>query len=129
MEFTNALYQDLELVSSDVQHALLESLTVLLAPMAPHLAEELWHQLGHNTSVHEAPWPQYNPADLVEEEVEVAIQVNGKVRARMRVSAAAPQEQLERQALSHPGLAPYLRGHEVQKVIVIPGRLINVVVG
>ncbi|MCY0879106.1 MAG: leucine--tRNA ligase [Firmicutes bacterium] len=129
MEFTNALYQELELVPAELQRALLETLTVLLAPMAPHLAEELWHHLGHESSVHEAPWPQYNPADLVEEEVEVAIQVNGKVRARMRVSAAAPQEELERQALSHPSLAPYLAQRPVQKVVVIPGRLINVVVG
>lgn len=128
MEYTNALYQDLESVSEPMQQTLLETLAVLMAPMAPHLAEELWHTLGHETSVHQAEWPIFDEAQLVVDQVEIAVQVNGKVRGRLMVSADWSQEDIEQAALQHASLAPYLDGRTVKKVVVIPSRLVNVVV-
>ncbi len=128
MEYTNGLYQDLELVPSGRQRELLETLTILLAPMAPHISEELWHQLGHGTSVHQAAWPDYDPQALLEMEVEIALQVNGKVRSRLVVGVDWSEDAIREAALSDAGLAPYLDGKTVRKVIVIPARLVNVVV-
>lgn len=128
MEYTNALYQDLEQVPTGRQRELLETLTILLAPMAPHISEELWHQLGHDTSVHQADWPDYDPQALVETEVEIALQVNGKVRSRLVVGVGWSEDAIREAALGDAGLAPYLADKTVRKVIVIPGRLVNVVV-
>ncbi|MCL5116891.1 MAG: leucine--tRNA ligase [Firmicutes bacterium] len=128
MEYTNALYQEIEAVSPEKQQQLLETLAVLLAPLAPYLAEELWHELGHHESVHASQWPSYDPAWLVEDEVEIALQVNGKVRGRLVIGAEWSEDQIQAQALQHESLAPYLAGHRVKKVVVIPKRLVNVVV-
>ena len=128
MEYTNALYQDLEQVPEGLQRELLETLTVLLAPMAPHISEELWHHLGHDTSVHQAAWPDYDAQALVENEVEIALQVNGKVRSRLVVGVDWSEDAIREAALNHEALAPYLDGKAVRKVIVIPARLVNVVV-
>ncbi len=128
MEFTNALYQDIEAVPAAAQVRLLETLTTLLAPMAPHLAEELWSRLGHQTSVHAAAWPEYDEAALVEREIEIAVQVNGKVRGRMMIGADWEPARIEQAALAHEALSTYLAGRSVKKVVVIPSRLVNVVV-
>ncbi len=128
MEFTNALYQDIEAVPAAAQVRLLETLTTLLAPMAPHLAEELWSRLGHQTSVHAAAWPEYDEAALVEREIEIAVQVNGKVRGRMMIGADWEPARIEQAALAHEALSTYLVGRSVKKVVVIPSRLVNVVV-
>ena len=128
MEFTNALYQDIEAVPAAAQVRLLETLTTLLAPMAPHLAEELWSRLGHQTSVHAVAWPEYDEAALVEREIEIAVQVNGKVRGRMMIGADWEPGRIEQAALAHEALSTYLAGRSVKKVVVIPSRLVNVVV-
>ncbi len=128
MEFTNALYQEIDQVSPDSRQFLLETLVLLLAPLAPYLAEELWEHLGHQTSVHEADWPVFDPAQLVEDAVEIAIQVNGKVRARMVVGSDWDRDAVEQAVLAHADLTPYLQGHAIKKVVVIPARLVNVVV-
>jgi leucyl-tRNA synthetase len=128
MEFTNALYLDIESVPQRLQTRLLETLTLLLAPLAPHLAEELWMRLGHADSVHEANWPTYDATALIEDEVEIAIQINGKVRGRMMVGVDWDVQRIQDLVLSHATLTPYLEGRIIKKVVVIPTRLVNVVV-
>lgn len=104
-----------------------EVLVRLMAPIAPHFADELWHEaLGHTTSVHTESWPEYDPDQAKADEVELAVQVNGKVRAHITVPADAPEDEVRAQALS--AAAGALPDKTVVKAIVIPGRLVNVVV-
>jgi leucyl-tRNA synthetase len=104
-----------------------EPLVLMLAPLAPHLAEELWQRLGHRDSLAYAPWPAYDEAWLVEDQVEIVLQVLGKLRGRLMVAADADAKTLEALALADPQLAPFLEGKTVRKVIVVPGRLVNIV--
>jgi len=99
----------------------------LLAPFAPHLAEELWHDLGHQTSVALAPWPEADPALLVKDVVRLAVQVNGKRRDEIEVPADADEETVRSAALACENVQRHLSGRAPKKVIVVPGRLVNVV--
>ena len=99
----------------------------VLAPFAPHLAEELWHRLGHTESVVVQPWPEVDPAMLIESTVEIAVQVMGKVRSRITVEANADNAALEAAALTNERIVPLLEGKTVRKVIVVPGKLVNIV--
>jgi len=132
MTLVNRLYQykeEAEAVRPELAREGLEKLVLMLAPFAPHLAEELWHEaLGHQESVHLAAWPEVDPDALQREEVEVVVQVNGKLRDRMLVPAAADEAALREQALALPKIQPFLEGKEVVRVVVVPGRLVNVVV-
>ncbi|WZO97953.1 leucine--tRNA ligase [Isosphaeraceae bacterium EP7] len=109
--------------------AAMEAFTLLLAPYAPHLAEELWELLGHGPTLAYQPWPTYDPGLLVDEEIEIPLQVNGKLRARLTVPSAITPEDLEATARSHERLAEWLQGKTIRKVIVVPGKLVNFVVG
>ena len=100
---------------------------LLLAPLAPHLAEELWERIGQPASVHQQAWPGYDPALAAEDEVEVPVQVNGKVRARVVVPANADEATLRAAALATDAVQKALAGAAPRKVIVVPGKLVNVV--
>lgn len=128
MEFTNLLYQHWEHTSAAARQEALEGLVLLLAPFAPHLAEECWHQLGRRSSVHLADWPDYDPALLVEDEVEIAVQINGKVRFRITVPSHLDADALSRAALADERIKPLVEGRTLAKTVAIPGRLVNVVV-
>jgi len=128
MEYTNSLYQHWEHMSSESRRIGLNTLILLLAPYAPHLADELWHELGHEASVHLAPWPTYDPELLVDPEVEIAVQVNGKVRLRLVVPVEWKADELAERIMADDRLLAHVEGREVVKVIAIPGRLVNVVV-
>ncbi len=128
MEFTNGLYQHWSALSAEVHRQGLETLTILLAPFAPHLAEELWHELGHGQSVHLESWPDYDAGLLVDPEVEVAVQINGKVRFKMMVSAELDGDGLGAQALADTRMVSYVHGRQLVKLVTVPGRLVNVVV-
>lgn len=104
-----------------------EPLVLMLAPMAPHLAEELWERLGHTTALAHGPFPVADPALLVEDSVEYPIQVNGKVRSRVSVPADADAMAVEAAALADAKLLEFLAGKTPRKVIVVPGKLVNVV--
>ena len=107
-----------------------EPLVLLLAPLAPHIAEELWSRLGHPDSLVTQPFPEADPAWLVDETVEIPVQIDGKVRARVRVPADADEEAVEALARADAQVAALLAASgTVRKVIVVPGRLINFVVG
>ena len=100
----------------------------LLAPVAPHLGEELWHYLtSSDESISYEPWPSYDPEKLVSDQVEVVFQVNGKVRAKDQTSKSISKEELQELALANPNVQKQLEGKEVAKVIVVPGKLVNIV--
>jgi len=106
-----------------------EGLVAMLAPMAPHIAEELWERLGHAPSVTTVRWPAFDPAMLVADEVEIVLQVNGKVRGRIMVPAGADRASIEAIALADASVQRHLNGQAVRNVVVVPGRLVNVVAG
>ncbi len=110
----------------------LRALLVVLNPFAPHLTSELWETLGKRfpitpEAVTEQPWPEYQAEFLVEDEVEIALQVNGKVRDRVTVPIAATKEELEKMALANPRVQEFIAGLTIRKVVVIPKKLVNVV--
>lgn len=109
------------------KRAILEPLTVLLSPYAPHITEELWSFLGHKDSVSQAQFPEFNPALLVEESVEYPVSFNGKTRFKVSFPANAPAEEIEAGVRAHEQTSKYLAGKEIRKVIVVPGRIINIV--
>ncbi|MBQ8424368.1 MAG: leucine--tRNA ligase [Coprobacter sp.] len=107
----------------------LETIVVLLAPFTPHLSEELWHSLGHDTSVCDAQWPTHNEDYLKEDSVTYAVSFNGKVRFNLEFPTGTAKEDIEKEALAHPNSAKWLEGKTPKKVIVVPNKLINIVVG
>lgn len=109
--------------------AILEPLVTLLAPFAPHIAEELWHQLGHSTSVCDAQWPEHNEEFLKEQSVVYAISFNGKARFNLELPADISREDAEKAALQHEYSAKWIEGKSIKKVIVVPGKIVNIVVG
>ena len=108
--------------------AYLETFVLCLAPFAPHLGEELWEFLGHDNTLAYEPWPVYDPAALVEDEVEIPVQVMGKLRGRIKVPVAATPDEMRKAAESAPDVAKFLEGKTVVKVIAVPKRMVNFVV-
>jgi leucyl-tRNA synthetase len=106
-----------------------EPLVLMLAPLAPHAAEELWARLGHAESLAWAPFPEADPALLVDDAIEIPVQVNGKVRARITVAAGLSHDDLQTAAQAHPQVADLLAGQTVRKVIAVTDKLVNFVVG
>ncbi len=118
-----------ELAQAKVLHReILEPLTILLSPFAPHLAEELWEKLGHKESVSSAPWPKANPAYLVADTLKIAVQVNGKLRGQFEVAAGATEEEILQQALANPDVKKFTEGKEIKKKIYVPKKLVNLVI-
>lgn len=105
----------------------LESLITILSPVAPHSADELWESLGQQGFVYHKDWPSYEPALTVDDEVTIAVQVNGKLRDNVTIAASASNEDCERAALASPKVQAHLEGKTIRKVVVVPGRLVNVV--
>ena len=106
----------------------LQDLVVLLAPFAPHMAEELWQRLGHTTSVTHAPWPRWEAAHVQEASFEYPITVNGKVRTKLVFTLDTPHEEIEKQVLAHPYIQKWTGGNPPKKIIIVPHRIVNVVV-
>ena len=110
------------------KRAILEPLVVLIAPFAPHIAEELWESLGHTTSVCDASFPEYDQKYLVEDRIEYPISFNGKMRYKKVLPAGLTPKQVEEAVVSDPAAAKYLDGKTPKKVIVVPGKIVNVVI-
>ncbi|MBW4459627.1 MAG: leucine--tRNA ligase [Nodosilinea sp. WJT8-NPBG4] len=127
MKLSNAL-TDSAAKNSPVYTEGVRALVLLLAPFAPHMADELWHQLGNPDSVHRAPWPVFDPAALVVDEITLVIQVMGKTRGTLEVPADSDKAALETYARESEVAQRYLEGKEIKKVIVVPGKLVNFVV-
>ena len=99
----------------------------LMAPVVPHVAEELWHRLGYDGSVHVQPWPAVDAEAAAEDEITLVVQVNGKVRDRLTVPADVSRETAEQLALASDGGRRFTAGLTVRKVVYVPGRLVNIV--
>ena len=106
----------------------LSQLLVVLAPFAPHITEELWHAIGNDTTVVDARWPEFNEEYLKEDVVTMAVSFNGKARFNIEVAADTPRDIVEKMALEHEGAAKWLEGKSVKKIIVVPGKIVNIVV-
>ena len=104
-----------------------ETLTILLAPFCPHLCEELWQLLGHTTSVCDAQWPACNDDYLKEDSVKMMVAFNGKARFQLEFPAGVSKEEAEKAAIENPQSAKWMEGFTVAKVIVVPGKMINIV--
>ena len=123
MEFTNAF------TGHDVRpKSAMETFTLLLAPMAPHLAEELWELLGHEETLAYDPWPTFDPELLKDDETVIPVQVNGKLRGRVVVPSDADRGDIEAAAWADERIKALLDGKTLRKIIVIPGKLVNFVV-
>jgi leucyl-tRNA synthetase len=105
----------------------LETLALLLAPYASHLAEELWERLGHPPSIAARPWPEFDPALCIDDAVEVPVQVMGKLRAKLVVPRDTSKEVLEQMARDEPAVRKWTEGRTIQKVIVVPGKMVSIV--
>ena len=123
IEYTNHLTK-----AGVTSRAALDPLVLMLAPLAPHVAEELWRRLGHEESLAHGPFPQADPSYLLTDTVEYPVQVNGKVRGHVTVSADADQSAVQAAALGDEKVAAFLAGATPKKIIVVPGRLVNLVV-
>ncbi len=123
-----------KLASSEHSHAgvereALEAAVLLLSPITPHISHVLWHELGHSNAVIDVSWPTVNDAALVRDTLELVVQVNGKLRAKIQVSADANREQIEQVALHDENVQRFTENVTVKKIIVVPGKLVNIVVG
>jgi leucyl-tRNA synthetase len=129
MEFTNALYKHREaLRGTPAWEEAVTSLLLLMAPVTPHIAEELWARLGRPYSIHQQAWPQWDAALAAEDVLTIVVQVNGKLRDRVQVPAEAGEETVKSAALATEGARKALAGQTPSKVIYVPGRLVNIVV-
>jgi leucyl-tRNA synthetase len=127
MELVNELYGLEQELSGAALREILEKLTLLLAPFAPYMAEELWEEQGREGPVFRQPWPVFDSALACEEEAELPVQVNGKLRGRIRVPLDASKELIEQRALADEKIRPFLHGKQIAKIIVIPGKMVNIV--
>ncbi len=129
MEFNNQLSDYLESSNSfheGLLNEIAEKVALILSPFAPHMAEEMWHDLGKETLIVEEKWPDYDPSALVEEEITVVVQINGKVRGRIVVPAEAAEEEIRNEALKN--VEKLIAGKNIEKVVYVPRKLVNIVV-
>ncbi len=106
----------------------IENIVLLISPFAPHIAEEVWVELGHKPGIMNSDWPAVNEAALQRDELELVVQVNGKTRDHIKISSSASKEEIEAAALAADKIQSWLEGKTVRKVIVVPGRLVNIAV-
>ena len=131
MEMVNGLYKFKEshgVQASETWRFILESLLQILAPFAPHITEELWHELGHTDTIHVNHWPKWDEKYLVSDVMTIIVQVNGKLRSRLELPADADKETIEQRALDDEKVCAYLDARTPKKVIYVPGKLVNIVV-
>jgi leucyl-tRNA synthetase len=122
MELTNAIYQ------SGADKEVLTNLVLMISPIAPHFAEEMWQILGNKESICKAGWPKYDPAMLVEDVVTVVVQVNGKLRSKVDVPADIAEDKLKELVLSDEKLLPWIEGKLIRNFVIVPKKLVNIVI-
>lgn len=128
MELVNVLYAEEGNISAAVVRDVSEKLSLMLAPFAPYISQEIWEELGHEGPVFRQPWPSFDPELAKEDEAEVVIQVNGKLRSKMAVAFGTPKEELERRARADEKIKPLIEGKQIVKIITVPDKLVNIVV-
>jgi leucyl-tRNA synthetase len=112
-----------------VPRVALEKMLLVLSPFAPHLAEELWNQLGHAEPICDAPWPAFEPALCVDDVIEIGVQVNGKARGRVKLAKDASEEHAQAESLKDENVVRFIAGKPVKKFIYVPGKIVNFIVG
>lgn len=122
MVFVNEAYK-----ADDLPAEYMQGFVKMISPVMPHVAEELWSQFGISDTIAYQPWPKYDPAALVENEVEMILQVNGKVRAKVKMAKDTPKEEAEKQALANEHVQKFTAGKDIKKVIVVPNKIVNIV--
>ncbi|HDJ6501160.1 TPA: leucine--tRNA ligase [Staphylococcus aureus] len=122
MVFINECYK-----VDEVYKPYIEGFVKMLAPIAPHIGEELWSKLGHEESITYQPWPTYDEALLVDDEVEIVVQVNGKLRAKIKIAKDTSKEEMQEIALSNDNVKASIEGKDIMKVITVPQKLVNIV--
>jgi len=122
MEYVNFLSEN------GTSREALETLVILLSPLAPHIAEELWQHLGHKESVLETPWPKWDPKALVASSILIAVQVNGRLRGTVEVPTDSSEEEIKNQAQRLEKVQAHVAGKQIAKVIYVPKKLVNIVV-
>ncbi len=131
MGLVNETYKYKEIDKEKINYRLitkaLETILILLSPFAPHMTEELWYTLGKDDSIHKQSWPGYDSKALIKEEVEIVIQVNGKVREKIMVNKNISKDDLEKTALNNDRIKAFIDGKNIFKVICVPGKLVNIV--
>jgi len=130
MELVNALYkfEDETAPGRAVMQEALEAVTLMLAPIVPHITHVMWQALGHDGAVLDHPWPEADKSALVQDVVELVVQVNGKLRGRIKVAADAAKTEIEQAALADDNVQRHIEDKAVKKIVVVPGRLVNIVV-
>ncbi len=133
MEFVNAMYHYKEAVPQEQYHIGLlrqsvKALVIMLAPFVPHITEELWQKIGGQDSVHKQNWPTYDAAALVKDEVEIVVQINGKLKDKMMVSTSLSKEEMEKIAMASEKVKQAVQDKQIVKIIAIPKKLVNIVV-
>ncbi|GHO59073.1 leucine--tRNA ligase [Ktedonobacter robiniae] len=134
LKYNTAIAAIMEYVNGIIERraaskAELETLLVLLAPYAPYMAEELWEQMGKSGSVHRASWPEYDPEAIQAQRVTIAVQVNGRLRDTIEIPASASAEEVQRHAQETERVQHFIEGRSVKRVVYVPGRLVNIVIG
>ena len=132
MELTNLLFSSTgesakEEIDPAVVREAVEATLTLLSPMTPHLCEELWEMIGHNTPMDKVNWPEYDEEAAKEEEITIVLQVNGKVRSRIMIEPGASEDTLKEKALADANVLKFSEGKTIRKVIVVPNKLVNIV--
>ena len=122
MVFVNEAYK-----ADDLPAEYMQGFIKMISPVMPHVAEELWSQFGISDTIAYQPWPKYDPAALVENEVEMILQVNGKVRAKVKMAKDTPKEEAEKQALANEHVQKFTAGKDIKTVIVVPNKIVNIV--
>jgi len=133
MELVNSMYAYKEKVPSGKRNIAvikeaIENLVVILAPFIPHATEELWSLMGKECSVHDSKWPNYDPNAIVKDEIEIVIQINGKVREKIMVPVGLSAADTEKEAMKVEKVQKLIEGKNVVKIIAVPGKLVNIVV-
>jgi len=130
MELVNALnkFEDDSANGRALRQDVLESIVLMLAPIIPHASQQLWNDLGHDSDIVVAVWPEVDESALVQEAIEMVVQVNGKLRGKLSVAASASKEQIEALAMADENVLRYIEGKPVKKLIVVPQKLVNIVV-
>ncbi len=134
MELVNGLYKYVgekpgEEINAEFLKSALEKLVLLLAPFAPHLSEELWEMTGHTDSIFNAPWPEFDPEALEEDTINYGLLINGKVRGQMQVPRNLGDEEVRKRALESGRMPALLEGKKIRKIILVPGKVVNIVAG
>jgi leucyl-tRNA synthetase len=128
MELVNVLYAEEEHISNAAMSQILEKLSLMLAPFAPYLSQEIWAELGKEGPAFRQCWPPFDPELAKEDEAEIVVQVNGKLRDRVYAPFGTSKEELERLALAAPKIQPFIQGKQIVRIITVPDKLVNIVV-